>query len=327
MKVFINGFGRIGRAIFRLLINCKDIECVGINEPFASTYNMAYLLRYDSLYGTLKEELRLEKDNLIISVDKSNRIIPCYHVQKISELARLIDDEDVIIVDATGQSDNIPLYSLCCNNKIIVTSTSYFNDNEKIFGYNKPLKDKKIIYGSICDSVAVVPVLGALNKYFEFNSVLITTMHPALNYQKVLDSYMSSQDISLGRQYIDSLIPKRTSLEKVVKALFKASGGIRCLSYRTPTESVCSADISIYFNDRITYPQVMQALHDESISKWVTFSEDEKVSIDFKGNLSSCIVDLRWTELINPNLLKIVIWYDNEYGYSARIIDLIRDIG
>jgi len=325
MKVFINGFGRIGRAILRLLLKQEDMECVGINEPFATTHNMAYLLQYDSLYGTLDAKVSDENSSIKVLINNNSVRIPCFHIANLHELTKQIDEE-VIIIEATGHAANIPLYELYCQNRVIVTSTSFFKDNEKIFGYDYPYDKSKLIYGSICDSVAVVPVLGALNKHFKFESVLITTMHPALNYQKVIDGYISNQDIALGRQYIDSLIPKRTSLENVIKALFKAEGGIRCLSYRTPTESVCSADISIYFKDRISTDQIMQALKDINVAKWIDFSSDEKVSIDFKGNLASCVVDLRWTEVINENLLKLVIWYDNEFGYSARIIDLIREI-
>ena len=325
MKVFINGFGRIGRAVLRLLLNQEDMECIGINEPFATAHNMAYLLQYDSLYGTLDAKVSDEGELINISSKSKKISIPCFHIANVKELTEIIDRE-AIIIEATGQAANVPLYELYCQNRVIVTSTSFFNENEKIFGYDHPYDKTKLIYGSICDSVAVVPVLGALNKYFEFDSILITTMHPALNYQKVIDGYISDQDISLGRQYIDSLIPKRTSLEKVLKALFKAEGGIRCLSYRTPTESVCSADISVYFKKEISMAQIMQALNDHNVAKWIDFSSDEKVSIDFKGNLASCVVDLRWTEVINEKLLKLVIWYDNEFGYSARIIDLIREI-
>ena len=320
----INGFGRIGRAIFRIAF--KNMQhCIIINEPRANTSDVCYFLKYDSLYGIFEADIYEKEDDTIVIKNKNFCItVKVYHYNDVNEFAYHVPLE-CIIIEANGQTDHIQYYKMNPNRKVIFTFSDESIDQEIILGVNEKeisSKNNKIVSGSICDTVAIAPVLKAVYSVSSIDYTLITTMHPALSYQNVIDNYVDcTQNRSLGRQYIDSIIPKRTSAEKILKKFFPLYSNIRCLSYRIPTESVCSADITIMCNKEINKKLIIQELKK---CPYLIFSEDDLVSIDFKSSPASAVIDLRWLEVLNNKILKIVIWYDNEYGYSSRILDLME---
>lgn len=324
MKVGINGFGRIGRAIFRIMWNRKNMDCVYVNEPFGTIEDIAYFLKYDSLYGRFWANVDIIDDNTLKVSSQNNTLYThISHFEDVSEFCDILKD-DVYIIESCGKPENVLFYKNHSNRKAIFTLSSTEIISEIILGVNQEkLLDSKInfISGSICDAVALAPVLKSVFDNANIDQTIITTMHPALSYQKVIDNYTSS-DIhrSLGRQYIDSIIPKRTSAEKVLLK-FYPDKKIRCMSFRIPTESVCAANITFISKSPINLNNIVSNLNNK---EEIEFCYDDLVSIDFKASMVSATVDMRWTEVIDNNILRMTIWYDNEYGYSSKIIDLLE---
>ena len=321
-NICVNGMGRIGRAIFRLCCSRKSISCVHINEPFASIDAIVYFLKYDSLYGKFNGEIVIVDEHSIeIVVDNRRFLTTVSHYDNVSDLLAGTQGVDCYI-DATGNTSNYNIYKehgvkcifTCCLN----------NESHEIIDTVNDLElnsTSSVLSASICDAVAIAPVLKAIYSCTEANNTIITTMHPALGYQKVIDNYPGRGiNKSLGRQYIESIIPKRTSVEGVLKKFFP-SQAIRCMSFRIPTESVCVADITIHSNAIIDLKKIVEELRKNN---GIEFSTEDLVSIDFKGNQSSACVDMRWTEIVNDHILKLVIWYDNEFGYSSRLLNLVE---
>lgn len=326
MDFAINGFGRIGRAIFRLAFQRHENTCIIINEPKATTVDMCYFLKYDSLYGTLDANIIAEgNDGFTIKNENHMLRVRTYHYEDVDELLKEIPI-NCAIIDASGLEDNIEKYNReIVKHRVIYTMSSSKISQEIILGVNdnQISTGESLISGSICDTIAIAPVLKAVYSLIGHGYTLITTMHPALSYQRVIDNYIDvNQNRSLGRQYIDSIIPKRTSAEEILNRFFSfENSSIRCLSYRIPTESVCSADITIFSDREIAIDDLVKEF---GKSKYLRFSSEDLVSIDFKASNASAVIDLRWTEVINKKIIKIVIWYDNEYGYSSRILDLLE---
>lgn len=324
MNFAINGFGRIGRAIFRLAFSGSN-RCLFVNEPNADNRSICYFLKHDSLYGTFEANVIDNEDGTItVHANEKKLRIVVYHFNDIAEFASHVSD-DCIIIEANGNLEHIDYYKRHVNKRAVFTFSSKMIDDEIIFGMNdidflRCGHSGNIVSGSICDTVAIAPVLQSVYSCVPIKETLITTMHPALSYQKVIDNYIGpSKNLSLGRQYIDSIIPKRTSAEEVLKRHFKHN--IRCLSFRVPIESVCCADMTFLSEDKIDLQRILTSLNR---CKYIDFSEDDLVSIDYKASHFSAIVDMRWFEMVSENILKIVIWYDNEYGYSSRILDLME---
>lgn len=323
MKIGINGFGRIGRALFRLMWQRKDFECISINEPYATIEDIVYFLKYDSLYGRFEVNVQIiDKNTLKISDDDRLLYVRISHFTKLSDLDVSLD-KDVYIVESSGNVNNIEYYKTHTCRRALFTFSNDQILTEVIVGVNDNDLNKNknnFISGSICDVVALAPVLKVLYNYINVCQTIITTMHPALNYQKVIDNYPPKGiHRSLGRQYIDSIIPKRTSAENVLKK-FYPNKEIRCMSYRIPTESVCAADITIVAQNPINISYIIDTLRD---TKELGVCYDDLVSIDFKATLVSATIDMRWTEVVNDFIFKTTIWYDNEYGYSSRVIELL----
>lgn len=321
MNFAINGFGRIGRALFRIAFY-SDNNCLYINEPYANKNDVCYFLKYDSLYGRFNAFIQNNSDNTItVYDDKKELRVVVSHYSDVKMFALSIPD-DVVIVESNSCPEHIDFYLSNPSKKVMFSYHNSKIKREIILGFNDDCasfpKDN-VISGSICDTVALAPVLKCVYSCNNIENTLITTMHPALSYQKVIDNYIDHElNRSLGRQYIDSIIPKRTSAEKILKNLF--DNNIRCFSYRIPTESVCSADITFVSKDKINEATIVENLQK---IKYIDFNTDDLVSIDFKASSASAIVDLRWLEVVDDKILKMVIWYDNEYGYTSRILDLM----
>lgn len=323
MKIGINGFGRIGRALFRLMWQRKDLECISINEPYASIEDIAYFLKYDSLYGRFEVNVQIININTLKIFD-DNRVL---HVC-ISHFSEILDydcslDQEAYIIESSGNANNIEYYKTHTYRKALFTFSSEEISAEFIVGVNDENLSKNksnFISSSICDVVALAPVLKIIYKKIDVFQTIITTLHPALSYQKVIDNYPPKGIYrSLGRQYADSIIPKRTSAENVLKKLYP-NKGIRCMSYRIPTESVCAADITIISHKPININCIIDTLRN---TEGINFCYDDLVSIDLKATPFSATVDMRWTEIVNDFIFKSTIWYDNEYGYSSRVIELL----
>lgn len=338
-KVGINGFGRIGRAIFRIVLKHNNLNITAINDINPDNNNIAYLLRYDSTYGMLNEDINADEENLNVNGSK----VRLYHEEDIDQVPW--DNSDVdIIIDSSGVHNNI-LSARNLKSKgikyCIVTNSPKEDEVDKaiIIGVNENSIDKKkdfLISSSICDAIAFAPVAYLLDNKFGIKHGFLTTLHPWLGYQNLLDgpsiSYATPGEIhdyyALGRSSINSLIPKTTSaISASCKVLKKLSGKFLCMSYRVPTTIVSSSNMSVQLDKKTNADEVKELFIKEAkTQKFKTlYNTDEGlVSADFIGTEYSSIIDHRWIMMNGDNHLNMVLWYDNEWGYSSRVVDLVN---
>ena len=340
INIGINGFGRIGRAIFRINLKQNVFRVAAINDINPSLDNLAYMLSYDSTYGVLDADVNKGKTSLLINKGEP---IEIYHKQCISEVPWERHNIDVVI-DASGIHDNL-LYKKQLKDKgikkQIVTNTPEGNEIDKyvIIGINdESLADVTsfLISSSICDANAVAPVLNILNDEYGIEHGFLTTLHPWLAYQNLIDGPSRSfaypgtiyENFSLGRSSINALIPKTTSaIRASKKVLHFLDDKFQSLSYRVPTSIVSSADISIKLNKKTDKEEVLELF--SKIEKTQKFNiihnnNEPLVSTDFIKSEYSAFIDQRWTQINGQNYLKLILWYDNEWGYSSRVVDAVK---
>ena len=335
--VGINGFGRIGRAVFRKVLESKDFDIAVINDINPDNNNIAYQLKYDSLYGILNKEVKANESGMVVDGKK----ILIYHEKNIDDVPWEIHDASNV-VDASGVHENV-VRARNLKNKVrhaIITHSPEDGllDRSVIMGVNENEIDDKndlVISNSICDANAFGPVMNVLNREFGVEHGFITTLHPWLAYQNLLDGPSPSfsypghiySNYIFGRASTFSLLPKpTTTVEATCKVLKFLKGKFDSFSYRVPTATVSSSDISVKLGKKAKVEEIRKLFENEAKKqKYKIFynNYDPLVSIDFKGMEYSAIVDHRWTTINDGNYLKLILWYDNEWGYSCRVVDLV----
>lgn len=336
MNIAINGFGRIGRAITKLSFKFAKVKIKLINDINPNVENLSYLLKYDSTYGTFDKDVKSQNDSIFIE----NKIIKISSHSDIAKL-QLIENKIDILIDSSGiKRSKKLLKKIITKNKLkylILTNSSNVSDIEVIMGINenKINKDHKIISASICDANAISHVIKWIDEKYEIVNGSITTLHPWLPYQNLSDGIPISQsnpsvpwnDFALGRSASNNLIPKNTTaLDAISKILPTFSKKFISFSYRTPMEIVTSADIIINLGQKANYEDIKKYLINKSkASKFVGTNNSSLVSRDFIKNEYSCVIDLNWLKT-NLNTIKLIVWYDNEWAYSKRVLDLINYI-
>jgi glyceraldehyde 3-phosphate dehydrogenase len=345
IKVGINGFGRIGRAIFRNNLNKNFFEIVAINDINPDNDNIAYTLNYDTLYDRLPEIFRVEGD-FIISPE-SNHKIAISHERSIADVNWASHNIDFVI-DASGVLQNVldaqKLISSGQVKKVFVTHAPKQVDFTMVLGANEHLLDVEkhhVISTSICDATAIAPVTKAIYEAFGFNYAYGTTLHPWLNYQNLMDGPASSWSVpgeiyhhfALGRSAIGNMIPKPTTAITATCNVLKTYGISEeifgSFSYRTPTAIVGSADLTFHLNKDTSTKDVLALFEGlEQNQHWPIIHNNWEplVSLDFKKADFGAVVDHRWTNVIQNRMLKLVLWYDNEWGYAARVLDQVLHV-
>lgn len=331
-KLGINGFGRIGRAVARANQIKRKFELVAVNDVNPHIENMAYLLKYDSTYGHFPADVRADVQSLVID----EKHVAYSSEPQISEVDW--DSQQVeVVVDASGITQNIDLSRKVISSsrvsKIVVTHSSDNVDNEVIMGVNcdSLSSNDKIVSNSICDANAIAHVMKWIDDEYGVEAGSITTLHPWLSYQNIVDGPAISQsnpgvvwkDFSLGRSSVSSVIPKNTTamtaVEKVIPAL---KGKVMSFSYRIPTGIVASSDLTIRVKKRICQEELVAFISKKiNESPYVSANFESLISHDYEANDSSAIVDMQWLK-VQGDMIKIVLWYDNEFGYSSRVLDL-----
>jgi len=339
LKIGLNGFGRIGRAIFRINSEKKAFAIVAINDINPDTKNLAYLLQYDSAYGKFPERVSSTKNKIIIGKSKIN----VFHKDRVSQAPWEKHKVDIII-DSSGAHQNV-IDSRKCLKKgiesVVITHASKEVDFNFVFGVSEDkfkLNKHKIVSSSICDVVAFAPIAKKIEEFYGINHVFVTTLHPWLQYQNLLDNSVPSisypgttyEHYVLGRASTISLIPKPTTVGTVSKQLLPfLRGKLSAYSFRIPVGNVSSADLTFELKKKITKKQVNNLFKNLAKKKSSVFgyTKEPLVSIDFIKNKNSVVVDGRWTSILNNRYLKLVIWYDNEWGYSKHVVDVVSFIG
>ena len=342
VRIGINGLGRIGRAILRNNLEKDFFEIVCINDLNPDINNVAYLLKFDTTYGKLNDKVDVEKNLLVVN----NKKIPIHSEKDIREVPWDKYDVDIVI-DSSGVDLNLKnarslielkVKKYICTNspaKEKVDKTIIMGVNEDTINYENDF----IIASSICDANAFVPVINVLENEFGIDHGFLTTLHPWLGYQNLLDgpsaSYSSPGEIhdhyALGRSSFGTIIPKTTSaIDATNKVLSSIDGKFLSFSFRVPTMIVGSADASIKLMNDASSEQIKELFIEEQKKQtYNIFYNNNKnlISSDFIKSEFSAIIDHRWLMVNNNNYLKIVLWYDNEWGYSARVVDLVKYIG
>lgn len=339
LRVGINGFGRIGRAVFRTNMDKKLFDIVAINDINPDINNIAYQLNYDTLYDQLKDKFKAEKGH-IFNGSHDLKVFQNRHIDEADWKSQGID----IVIDASGILDNvfrgheaIKKHGL---KKIVVTHSPEEVDFTMVLGANEDKLDVKkhhVISSSICDATAIGPVLKIIRENFGIISGQLTTMHPWLNYQNLMDGPASSWSVpgeiyhhfALGRSAVGNMIPKPTS---ALSASCKVVDGISediigSYSIRTPTHIVGCADITLLLEKKTTQEEVVRSFMNYANSQtWniINNNFEPLVSLDFKSSEFSANVDHRFTSLVNGDMLKLVLWYDNEWGYATRVVEQVR---
>ena len=343
IKIGINGIGRIGKSLCRKIIKDPHFDLVHINDVNPDIGNVIYQLNYDTLYGNLDDDCKfyLEGDSQL-RYKKVNINYSCK--SKINEVHGFKGLD--IIIDSSGVKSNVLLAQKLITKsevkKIIITHSPDEVDFTMVLGGNELNYNSEmhhLISSSICDATAIVPVLKLINDKYGIETGYITTLHPWLNYQKLLDGPSSSWSVpgsiyhhyALGRSSIGNMIPKPTSaLDATFKILPELEKKIGSFSYRTPTSIIGSADITLNLKSNLDSKDLIiddfKRFESNQKLKIIKNSFDPLVSLDYLKSDYSVHIDHRWTEIISSRLLKLVLWYDNEWGYTSKVIDQAKFI-
>lgn len=340
LNVGINGFGRIGRAVCRINLKKKFFNVVAINDINPNNENLAYMLKYDSTYGRLEKTITVEGDYMNIEGTGKIRM---FHHNIVSDVPWEKSEVDIVI-DASGVYENLKYGRELMKKgikKCIVTHSPDDVDKTIIMGVNQDDLDFRkdfLISSSICDANAFAPVMNVLNNEYGVDHGFLTTLHPWLQYQNLLDGPSRSfaypgtiyEHFPLGRASTMSLIPKTTSCIKASGRVLRfLNERFQALSYRVPTMVVSSADISVKLNKKTNKTEIIELFKEKQKNQRykIFYNNFEPlVSTDFEASEYSAIIDHRWTDINSFNYLKIVLWYDNEWGYSCRVVDLAKYI-
>jgi glyceraldehyde 3-phosphate dehydrogenase len=332
-KIGINGFGRIGRTITRINKLQSRFDFVAINDIDPYVDNMTYLLKYDSTYGKFPGEVKNNQNAIYIDDAK----IQYFSQPELHEVDWGSLDVDLVI-DSSGVTSNIEnAKKLVAKNnsvkKVVVTHSSEITDKEIIMGINHETLEATdhVVSNSICDANALAHVLQWIDDKYKILSGSITTLHPWLSYQNLVDGPAISKskpgvvwkDFALGRASSDSLIPKNTTaVSAIEKVLPNLKDKLLSFSYRVPTDIVASSDITLNTSNHPNLDELKIYLESKiNQSNYVRSNYESLVSLDYEEEEVSAVLDMQWLRVRN-GIMKLVLWYDNEWGYSARTLDL-----
>lgn len=329
MKIGINGFGRIGRLAFRAAIKRDDIEIVGINDLVSPDY-LAYMLKYDSTHGRFDGTVEEKDGNLIVN-GKTVRVT----AEK--DPANLKWDEigAEVILECTGffLTQELAQKHIDAGAKKVVLSAPAKDDTPTfVVGVNhKELKaDQKIVSNASCTTNCLAPMVKVLNDNFGIVEGLMTTVHAVTATQKTVDG-PSQKDWRGGRGAYQNIIPSSTGAAKAVGLVIpEIQGKLTGMSFRVPVADVSVVDLTVRLEKPTSYDQIKKAFKDASegeLKGVVGYTDEDVVSEDFKGDPRTSIFDAKAGIALNDNFVKVVAWYDNEWGYSNKLIDLVQEVG
>jgi len=319
VKVGINGFGRIGRNVFRASLGNSDIDFVAVND-LTDTRTLAHLLKYDSVHGNLDHDISATETG--INVDgKEFRVFS-------QRDPAAIDWESVgaeIVIESTGiftKAEDAKKHLRGTVKKVIISAPAKNEDITIVLGVNEDKYDAAehhIISNASCTTNCLAPVAKVIHEKFGIRSAQMTTIHSYTNDQQLLD--LPHKDLRRARAAALSMIPTSTGAAKAVALVLpELKGKFDGISVRVPTPNVSLVDVVMDVDKETTAEEVNRALKDaanEELRGILSFCEEPLVSVDFKGNSNSSIVDAEYTKVIGGNMIKILSWYDNEWGIPA----------
>ena len=329
IKVGINGFGRIGRNVLRTSLNDPNLEFVAVND-LTDPKTLAHLLKYDSVLGNLPNKVTAGADS--ISVD--GKVIKVFKEKDPAALPWESVGAQVVI-ESTGrftEATEAKKHLRGTVKKVIISAPAKNEDFTVVLGVNEEKYDPKkhhIISNASCTTNCLAPIAKVINDQFHIISGTMTTIHSYTNDQVILD--FPHKDLRRARAAALSMIPTTTGAAKALKLVVpELAGKLDGFSMRVPTPNVSVVDLVVWVEKKTTKEEVNAALKKASesgpLKGYLGYEENELVSSDFKGDPRSSIVDAGMTLVVGGNCVKVISWYDNEWGYSCRVRDLIHYI-
>lgn len=328
LKVGINGYGRIGRNLHRMLLDHPDIEVVAINSR-ADAEMRAHLLKYDSLHGTLDHEISSGEDYIEIN---GKRVVSL-SVKDAQDIP-WSDYEVDVVLESTGRAKTTELAKLHLGGTVrnVLVSAPMKDDTPTfVFGVNEETISKSIpvLSNASCTTNCIAPTLKLISEKYGIENAYVTSIHSFTNSQNLLDN--SGRDLRRTRSAVENIIPTTTgSIAAIGHILPELSGKIDGLAFRVPTPTVSICDIRLVLNTETSAEEVNNFLRDASqiprFKRVLGVSDGELVSMDFKTDSRSGIVDAPLTKVIEGKYVQLQIWYDNEWGYAARLIDVLEKL-
>ena len=328
IKVGINGFGRIGRMVFRAAAqNFSDIEVVGINDLLEPDY-LAYMLKYDSVHGRFKGTVSVEGQTLIVN----GKRIRLTAVKDPAELQWGEIGADVVI-ESTGlflTKDTAQKHIDAGAKKVIMSAPSKDDTPMFVYGVNhKTYAGQAIISNASCTTNCLAPVAKVLNDTFGIKRGLMTTVHAATATQKTVDG-PSNKDWRGGRGILENIIPSSTGAAKAVGVVIpELNKRLTGMSFRVPTSDVSVVDLTVELNKEADYKEIcaeMKAQSQGALKGILGYTEDKVVATDFRGESCTSVFDAEAGIALDKTFVKIVSWYDNEWGYSNKCLEMVRVI-
>jgi len=326
VRVGINGFGRIGRNIMRAALGDTNIDFVAVND-LTSAHTLAHLLKYDSVLGNLHARVEAKEDSIAVDGDE-------FKVLSLRDPAQLPwKDLGVdVVFESTGlftNRDAAAKHLAAGAKKVVITAPAKGPDVTLVMGVNDDQYDPakhQIISNASCTTNCLAPLAKVLHQTFGVRKGWMTTIHSYTNDQQLLD--LPHKDLRRARAAALSMIPTTTGAAAAVgEVLPELKGKLDGISMRVPTPNVSCVDLAALLDKRVTAAEVngaMMAAAGGPLKGILSCSSEELVSIDFKGDAHSSIVDMPYTKVMEGDFLKILSWYDNEWGYSNRCVDLLR---
>lgn len=328
IKVGINGFGRIGRMVFRAAQAFENVQIVGINDLQDAEY-LAYQLRYDSTHGLFKGEIEVKNNQLIVN-GQSIRVTSEKDPSKLAWGA--IGAE--YVCESTGfflTTESVQGHLFSGAKKVVITGPSKDDTPMFVFGVNHQTytQNQHVISNASCTTNCLAPVAKVLNDHWGIEEGLMTTIHAVTSTQKTVDG-PSGKDWRFGRGAFQNIIPAATGAAKAVGKVIPAlDGKVTGMSFRVPVANVSVVDFTVKLKTATNYDEVKRIMQQQSQNELrgiLGYTEDEIVSSDINGNACTSVFDAGAGIMLSDKFLKVISWYDNEWGYSNKVVEMLQHI-
>ncbi len=327
IRVGINGFGRIGRMVFRAAQNFDDVEVVGINDLLDPDY-LAYMLIHDSVHGRFKGEVTIDGDTLVVN-GKSIRLT----AERDPSQLKWDEVNADVVIESTGlflTKETAQKHIDAGAKKVIMSAPSKDDTPMFVYGVNDDsYAGEAIISNASCTTNCLAPVAKVINDNFGLKRGLMTTVHAATASQKVVDG-PSMKDWRGGRGILENIIPSSTGAAKAVGVVLpELNGKLTGMAFRVPTSDVSVIDLTVELENEASYEDICAAMKkasEGSMKGVLAYTEDKVVSTDFRGEACTSTFDAEAGIAMDRNFVKLISWYDNEWGYSCKVVEMARVI-
>jgi len=328
-RIAINGFGRIGRMVFRQAVLDAQFEVVAVNASYPAE-TLAHLIKYDSVHGRFQGKVKAVEDGLEINNQKV-KIVNSREPEKLPWKELDID----VVIEATGKfktKASAGLHIEAGAKKVVITAPGKQVDKTIVMGVNEEVYDPEqddVISNASCTTNCLAPVVKVLDDHFSIENGLMTTVHSFTNDQKNLDN--PHKDLRRGRGMTQSIIPTSTGAAKALgEVLPHLNGKLHGMALRVPTPNVSLVDLVVDVKEKVTpedINNVFKQVSENELKGIVDYSDEPLVSVDYTTSEYSAVIDGLSTIVMEDNKVKVLAWYDNEWGYSKRVLDLTKYVG